>query len=146
MSFYFPSLISQDFCRRVQHVPLDSNPRIAHAGTLPAAWGNPGAFARLGLLRLVGTQLSGILPASWAGNNSLPSLIVLELGLSNLTGTLPVEWGSPSAFQRLEALSIINCSISGTRLLRARCPDCQYLELKCNSHHSLHLLDILICC
>ncbi len=39
--------------------------RAQLGGTLPAAFGRPGALGRLWLLNIWGNQLSGTLPASW---------------------------------------------------------------------------------
>lgn len=80
------------------------------AGSLPATWGQQGAFPALSSLDLSGLPLlNGSLPSSWGG---FPSLTALELGECPLTGTLPAEWGSPTAFQQLQSLSIHDTAIS----------------------------------
>ena len=43
-------------------------------GSLPAAWGEPGAFPKLKSLTLSGNRLSGSVPSSWGNASAFPSL------------------------------------------------------------------------
>lgn len=53
------------------------------AGTLPASWGNTGAFPLLSDLELLEMPLSGKLPGSWGSKGSMPFLATLFLGADN---------------------------------------------------------------
>lgn len=63
-------------------------------GSLPEAFGSPGAFTALRELTLSDNPLSGSLPAAW-GNHSeaLPALHLLNLSNTGLAGPLP-DWGA----------------------------------------------------
>ncbi|KAL3130219.1 hypothetical protein ABBQ38_008518 [Trebouxia sp. C0009 RCD-2024] len=82
-------------------------------GSLPPEWAGPAAFRQLSSLLLFSIGISGTLPLSWANNGSLPALLELGLVNTNLTGTLPSAWASPAGFQQLQSLTVINASITG---------------------------------
>ncbi len=75
---------------RGQHVLL------SFAGTLPASWGDSGAFPALSLLQLYDLPISGMLPATWGSHgSSMPSMTALYLGaeprVSQLSGLLSTK-------------------------------------------------------
>ena len=108
MLFLIRSL-THSLARSLNHTHLS-------AGTLPDAWGIPGAFPELNTMTVFGMPLTGTLPASWGSNASLPSLLSLGLGMDNastaagcISGPLPESWGSFSAFQQLQIFTLRAC-------------------------------------
>ncbi|PRW39362.1 serine threonine- kinase [Chlorella sorokiniana] len=79
------------------------------SGTLPPEWGEPGAFPALSLLALGSNQLTGELPPEPA----LPSLLILRLHNNDLTGTLPPAWGTNSSMPHLRVASLQGNRLSG---------------------------------
>ncbi|KAK9837071.1 hypothetical protein WJX81_000631 [Elliptochloris bilobata] len=65
-------------------------------GTLPLAWGKPGALKSLQLLNIWGNLISGTLPASWGANGSLGALDSMYISQNMLRGRVPSEWGQGS--------------------------------------------------
>ena len=86
---------------------------LVPAGTLPAAWGDPGGLPSLIALAMEGMPITGPLPAAWAGSNSLPSLQAFANGDCPLSGSLPEEWGGLYSLRHLTQLELNNCTITG---------------------------------
>lgn len=89
-----------------------------HAGTLPASWGDTGAFPQLSTLNLYELPLYGTLPTAWGSHGSFPALLDFSLGATYMTtgqvgvtqisGSLPPQWGSNGSMPILERLYIAN--------------------------------------
>ena len=86
-------------------------------GSVPAAWGAPGSFPQLSLLRLDSNALSGVLPAELGSpapagpgpdGGSLSSLAILRATNDLLRGSLPEAWGRPGAWPRLQVMVLSN--------------------------------------
>ncbi|GAB4821548.1 hypothetical protein N2152v2_008594 [Parachlorella kessleri] len=84
------------------------------SGTLPAAWGSPGAFPSLLELVIGDGNIVGNLPEEWSGPG-FPLLQLLSIENVGLTGTLPPQWlAAPEAFPNLRRLTLGDCGLSGT--------------------------------
>ena len=84
------------------------------AGTLPSAWGTPGALPALAWLFLNNTRMTGNLPLSWSAPGALSSLTRLYLQNTLVTGSLPPSWATQDAFQSLDLLYLFNSRITGS--------------------------------